>query len=84
MVPPLDDNGYLPPGIHSATLDEIEMRFGLASEIRQAEMESLHWLLDLASAPSRLNFRVEPLQFDPCFVNRELPIDGSLLLVDAA
>ena len=35
------------------------------------------------SAPSRLNFRVEPLQFDPCFVDRELPIDGSLLLVDA-
>ena len=34
------------------------------------------------SAPSRLNFRVEPLQFDPCFVDRELPIDGSLLLVD--
>ena len=35
------------------------------------------------SAPSRLNFRVEPLQFNPGFVDRELPIDGSLLLVDA-
>ena|SRR5438874_1334246 len=35
------------------------------------------------SAPSRLNFRIKPLQFDPCFVDRELPIDGSLLLGDA-
>ena len=35
------------------------------------------------SAPSRLNFRVGLLQLDPCFVNRELPIDGPLLLVDA-
>ena len=33
------------------------------------------------SVPSRLNFRIKPLQFDPCFVDRELPIDGSLLLV---
>jgi hypothetical protein len=37
----------------------------------------------LASALSRLNFRVEPLQFNPCFVDRELPIDGPLLLIDA-
>ncbi|MCE9534089.1 MAG: hypothetical protein K8T89_23670 [Planctomycetes bacterium] len=35
-----------------------------------------------ASAPSRLNLRVEPLQFGSCFVDGELPIDGSLLLVD--
>ena len=35
-----------------------------------------------ASAPSRLNLRVEPLQFAPRFVDRELPIDGPLLLVD--
>ena len=35
------------------------------------------------SASSRLYFRVEPLQFDPCFLDRELPVDGPLLLVDA-
>ncbi len=42
------------------------------------------WAMPLSSpsAPSRLNFRVEPLQFHPCFVDGELPIDGSLLLVD--
>ena len=35
------------------------------------------------SAPSRLIVRVEPLQFNPCFVDGELPIDGSLLFVHA-
>ena len=35
------------------------------------------------SAPSRLNLGVEPLQLDPCFLDGELPIDGSLLLVDS-
>jgi hypothetical protein len=35
-----------------------------------------------ASARSKLNFRIESFQFDPCFVDRELPIDSSLLLVE--
>jgi hypothetical protein len=48
MIPPFDDNGYLPPGVHPATLDEIEARFGRDSEIRVAEMESVRWLIDLA------------------------------------
>jgi hypothetical protein len=48
MIPPLDDDGYLPPGIHSADLDEIETRFGRESELRQVEMESIRWLVDLA------------------------------------
>jgi predicted nucleotidyltransferase len=48
MIPALDDDGYLPPGIHSATLDEIEARFGRESELRQVQMESIRWLVDLA------------------------------------
>ena len=32
MIPPFDDSGCLPPGIHPATLDEIEARFGRSSE----------------------------------------------------
>ncbi|MBI4603115.1 MAG: hypothetical protein HY721_14245 [Planctomycetes bacterium] len=48
MIPPLDDNGYLPPGIHAATLNEVAERFGRGSEIRRAEMESVRWLADLA------------------------------------
>ena len=48
MIPPFDEHGNLPPGIHPATPDEIEARFGLAPEVRRVQMESLRWLLDLA------------------------------------
>src|SRR5436305_6098740 len=48
MIPPFNDDGYLPPGIHPATLEEIAVRFGQESELRQVQMQSLHWLVDLA------------------------------------
>ena len=48
MIPPPDDDGYLLRGIHPADLDEIEARFGRESELRQVEMESIRWLVDLA------------------------------------
>jgi hypothetical protein len=48
MLPPFDDNGRLPPGIHPATLDEIDARFGRASELRRVQVESLRWMMDLA------------------------------------
>lgn len=48
MIPQFNDDGYLPIGIHAATLEEIAARFGHESELRQAQMESLGWLVDLA------------------------------------
>ncbi len=48
MIPPFDENGCLPPGIHPATLDEIEARFGYAFEIRRVQMQSVRWMVDLA------------------------------------
>ena len=48
MIPPLDNQGYLPPGIHPATVPEIEARFGRESELRRVQMESLGWLIELA------------------------------------
>jgi hypothetical protein len=48
MIPEFDDNGYLPPGVYAASIDEIAERFGSQSEVRQAEMESLRWLVPLA------------------------------------
>ena len=48
MIPPFNHEGYVPPGIHLADLQEIEARFGLESELRRAQMESLRWLVDLA------------------------------------
>jgi hypothetical protein len=48
MIPGFNAQGYLPPGVHGATLDEIAERFGQESELRQVQMESLRWLADLA------------------------------------
>jgi len=48
MIPKFDDSGFLPPGVHPATLVEIEERFGRASELRRVQMESVRWMVDLA------------------------------------
>ena len=48
MIPNFNDEGYLPLGIHRATLEEISARLGQESEVRQVQMESLRWLVDLA------------------------------------
>jgi hypothetical protein len=48
MIPPFDDSGVLPAGLHPATLAEIAARFGTSSELRRVQMESVRWLVDLA------------------------------------
>ena len=48
MIPPFEANGYLPPGIHRAMLDEIEAQVGREPELRRVQIESLRWLVDLA------------------------------------
>jgi hypothetical protein len=48
MIPPFEGSGYLPPGVHPATLAEIEDRFGRQSELRRVQMESVRWMIDLA------------------------------------
>ena len=48
MLPPVDETGSLPPGVHPAALEEIEERFGRGSELRRVQMESVRWLVDLA------------------------------------
>lgn len=48
MIPPFNEDGYLPPGIHSATLYEIAERFGMESELRRVQMESVRWLVEIA------------------------------------
>jgi hypothetical protein len=48
MIPAFSDFGYLPPGAHQATLEDIAGRFGREPELRRLQMESLHWLIDLA------------------------------------
>jgi hypothetical protein len=48
MIPPFNDSGCLPPGVHPATLAEIEERFGRQSELRRVQMESVRWMVELA------------------------------------
>ena len=48
MIPAFNEYGYLPGGLHLAMLDEIAARFGQQTELRRVQMESLHWLNDLA------------------------------------
>ena len=48
MIPPFNESGFLPAGIHPATLAEIQQRFGSASEIRRVQMDSVRWMVDLA------------------------------------
>jgi hypothetical protein len=49
MIPPFNDVGCLPPGLHPAPFDEIETRFGRQSEIRAVQMQSVRWMIDLAT-----------------------------------
>jgi len=47
VIPKFNDVGYLPPGIHLASLDEIAARFGEESELRRAQMDSVRWLVEM-------------------------------------
>src|SRR2546421_297000 len=77
MIPPFDDSGWLPPGIHLATLDEIEGRFGRQSELRRAQMESVRWMVDLAR-----RMDVQTIILNGSFVtNRVEPNDVDCLLL---
>ena len=46
--PPLPRIRLSPTGVHSASLEEIDERFGKQSEIRKIQMESVRWMIALA------------------------------------
>ena len=89
MIPALDGNGYLPPGIHPATLEEVAARFGQESEVRQVQIESLRWLADLARRAgvrrlvvngSFVTDKVEPNDVDcVLLIGPDFPRDASAL-----
>ena len=56
MIPEFDARGYLPPGIHPATIDEVGQRFGRQSEIRRVQFESVCWLANLARKAKVIKF----------------------------
>ena len=80
MIPPFNEHGYLPSGVHPATLDEIEARFGLEPELRRVQMESLRWLFDLAQRAG-----VDRLIVNGSFVTDEFePNDVDCVLLASA
>ncbi|MBI3938783.1 MAG: hypothetical protein HY323_17570 [Betaproteobacteria bacterium] len=54
MLPPLDENGDLPLGIHSATWAEVAERFGIGSEVRVHALARLRHLHELAARTGKL------------------------------
>jgi hypothetical protein len=50
MIPEFDDQGYLPPGVYPATIEEIADRFGRSSDLRRVQLESLRWLIEKVKA----------------------------------
>ncbi|HVS38142.1 MAG TPA: hypothetical protein VMS17_21465 [Gemmataceae bacterium] len=58
MIPAFNDDGYLPAGVHRATLDEVAARFGQQSEWRRVRAQSLGWLVDLARRAGALRLIV--------------------------
>lgn len=56
MLPRLNNNGDLPPGVHTAGWSEIEQRFGIGSSARVralATLKHLHELAELTDALQR-------------------------------
>lgn len=80
MIPPFNEHGYLPAGIHRATLSEVAARFGDGSEVRRVQMDSVRWLFDLANRAG-----VDRLVINGSFVTDVLEpndVDCVLLLGD--
>lgn len=41
MLPPFDEHGYLPPGIHRCNAEALVQRFGVGSPEREVETSEL-------------------------------------------
>src|SRR5262249_52111434 len=50
MLPPFDDYGNLPPGIHRCTKEEMAERFGTGSDERVSQFKELLDFIDYAKA----------------------------------
>ena len=79
MLPPFNELGDLPAGIHQATLAEMEDRFG-RSEVRQPLFRMLRRLFRLASRTGHLE---RFLVFGSFVTRKEMPGDLDIVLVMA-
>jgi hypothetical protein len=58
VLPPFDEHGHLPPGIHRCTVDELVERFGTGSVERVVETKELREYIDLAQKAGVLRLLV--------------------------
>jgi hypothetical protein len=80
LIPALNENGYLPPGVHPASIDEVIHRFGAGSNVREAQAESLQWLMPLCRRAG-----ISKLLIDGSFVTDRLePNDVDCVLLQGA
>ena len=54
MLPPFNNTGDLPPGIHVASWSEVEYQFGIGSSARTRNLAKLRHLYELASRTEKL------------------------------
>lgn len=59
MLPPFDDDGLLPPGIHRCSVEELVARFGAGSEERVVETLELLSFIEAARSASVLRLIVD-------------------------
>jgi len=81
MIPDFRENGYLPPGLHPAPFGEVSERFRGQSEIRDVQMESVRWAVDLAKRAG-----VDRFVINGSFVTAEIEpndVDCVLLITDS-
>ena len=62
MIPAFNYYGYLPAGVHRATLEEVAVRFGVETELRRVQVQSLGWLVDLRDGLVRCGDRQRQLR----------------------
>jgi hypothetical protein len=80
VIPPFNELGCLPSGVHIATLAEIDVRFGRESELRRVQMESVEWMVELA-----LRAGVQRIVLNGSFVTNTMEpndVDCVLLLAE--
>jgi hypothetical protein len=77
MLPPFDDFGNLPPGIHACSVAELVARFGSGSEERETQMSELLRFIEAAKTAG-----VRRLMVNGSFVTGKLcPNDVDVVLL---
>ncbi len=71
-LPDFNKDGYLPPGIHAASLAEVVKRFGTASEARSKQAELLRQVVEAAKSYTTIK-RV--LVWGSFVTNKQKPAD---------